>query len=144
MSPCPLCQLLARGAQEPRFVAELSAGSLYLGEHQAYPGYAVLVARTHCRESHELPLPEHQALMQDLRRASLAVEKASGAAKLNIASLGNVVPHSHWHIFPRQAGEPEATRLRDPWARSAEFQAPSPELAARWLIRLKEALACGD
>ncbi len=143
---CPLCQLLGHArASEPRWIADLTVSSLYLGEHQAYPGYAVLVAKTHCREAHELPLAEYQSLMLDLRRAALAVERASGCAKLNIASLGNVVAHSHWHLFPRQADESELTRLRDPWSRAAEFTAPvTPEIPNLWITRIQEALACVD
>ena len=33
--------------------------------------------------------------------------------KLNVESLGNQVPHLHWHLFPRRADDPE--KLKPVW-----------------------------
>ena len=42
----------------------------------------------------------------DLHRATRAVKAATGALHMNVESLGNYVPHLHWHIVPRSPGDP--------------------------------------
>jgi diadenosine tetraphosphate (Ap4A) HIT family hydrolase len=34
-------------------------------------------------------------------RVELALREVMRPAKVNVASLGNVVPHLHWHVIPR-------------------------------------------
>jgi diadenosine tetraphosphate (Ap4A) HIT family hydrolase len=49
------------------------------------------------------------ATMQGLMRVVFAVEQAlrelMQPAKINLASLGNVVPHLHWHVIARFADD---------------------------------------
>lgn len=112
MSACAGCDKVATlNAAHPDLIAELPSAWLLLGEHQALPGYAVLWSKAHVKELHELEPAAYAAFMQDLRRASAAVAKASGCWKLNTASLGNVVQHAHVHscssdfsCFQRLAG----------------------------------------
>jgi len=51
--------------------------------------------------------------------------------KINLASLGNVVPHLHWHVIPRWADD---THFPDPiWAPARRADAPmrqQPDRAA--------------
>jgi diadenosine tetraphosphate (Ap4A) HIT family hydrolase len=61
---------------------------------------------------------------------------------MNIASLGNVVPHLHWHIIPRYRGDP---RWGDPiWptdlATMPNVRLPEPEFHAL----LKEIRTCTE
>jgi diadenosine tetraphosphate (Ap4A) HIT family hydrolase len=61
--------------------------------------------------------------------------------KINLASLGNVVPHLHWHVIPRFADDPHfpnpvwGQRLRD------HPHAAPPELAARLAAALNRQFA---
>ena len=62
--------------------------------------------------------------------------------KVNLASLGNVVPHLHWHVIPRFADDPHfpnpvwGSKLRD-----TPHAAP-PDLAARLSNAFFKALNC--
>jgi diadenosine tetraphosphate (Ap4A) HIT family hydrolase len=42
----------------------------------------------------------------DLHRAQAAIQRTVNADHVNIESLGNVVPHLHWHIIPRYRDDP--------------------------------------
>jgi diadenosine tetraphosphate (Ap4A) HIT family hydrolase len=109
---CPLCDRLARPAaddivwQTPRAVA-------FLGPWQFYQGYCVLVARRHVAELHHQPDDERHGYFDDLCHLSRAIEAAFRPRKLNCESLGNQVPHLHWHLFPRY--ESDANRLQAVW-----------------------------
>jgi diadenosine tetraphosphate (Ap4A) HIT family hydrolase len=37
--------------------------------------------------------------------AELALREVMRPDKINLASLGNVVPHLHWHVIPRWRGD---------------------------------------
>lgn len=66
-----------------------------------FPGFARVIWHDHVREMSDLASADQQRLMQ----AVFAVERAQCAVlapdKVNLASLGNVVPHLHWHVIPR-------------------------------------------
>jgi diadenosine tetraphosphate (Ap4A) HIT family hydrolase len=70
-----------------------------------YPGFLRVICNEHVAECSDLP-PESGAR---LMRAVFLVESALRAAlqpdKVNLASLGNVVPHLHWHVIPRFADD---------------------------------------
>jgi diadenosine tetraphosphate (Ap4A) HIT family hydrolase len=58
--------------------------------------------------------------------------------KINLASLGNVVPHLHWHVIPRFADD---AHFPSPvWAQA---QRPSSQVDQRALLlpQLREVLA---
>jgi diadenosine tetraphosphate (Ap4A) HIT family hydrolase len=70
-----------------------------------YPGYTRVIWNAHVAELTSLPDSERDALM----RAVYAVEQAQRDTlrpdKINLASLGNMVPHLHWHVIPRWRGD---------------------------------------
>ena len=39
-----------------------------------------------------------------------AIESCFRPHKLNYELLGNLVPHLHWHVFPRSAADPDRRR----------------------------------
>lgn len=141
MSTCLGCQkieALAAGAPAS-LIAELPSAWLLLGDHQAMPGYAVLWSKLHVKELHHLEPAAYDAFMRDLRRASAAVEVASGCWKLNSVSLGNGVQHVHVHLFPRSSMDPE--RLRHPWVHEADFSQPgTPQQRSAMIERIRHAL----
>ena len=106
---CPLCAKLRSvdALPEHEVVWRFPSGVAFLGTHQFYRGYCVLVSRTHATELDQLDaeeLPEHLAEMCLLAQALGA---AFQPRKLNYELLGNQVPHLHWHLFPRPHEDPE-------------------------------------
>ncbi len=88
-------------------IARLSVATLYLERIQTYRGHCVLVFDPHhATRIDELSDDEWQHLADDLRRAERAVYRAFRPDHINIASIGQVVPHLHWHIIPRYVNDP--------------------------------------
>jgi diadenosine tetraphosphate (Ap4A) HIT family hydrolase len=88
-------------------IGRLSASTLYLERNQTYRGYCIAVYdKRHVTRIDELTPQEWLELAGDLHRAQSAVWKVCSPAHINIASLGNVVPHLHWHLIPRYVDDP--------------------------------------
>ncbi|HEY9396022.1 MAG TPA: HIT family protein [Burkholderiales bacterium] len=66
-----------------------------------YPGFCRVVLNRHVREMTELPPVERIRLMAAVFSVEQAVRECLSPDKINLASLGNVVPHLHWHVIPR-------------------------------------------
>ncbi len=109
---CPLCDKLARPASLPdeELVWQFPHSVALLGPWQYHSGYCILVARAHFAELHYLPLEERQAFFEEMITLCRAIETCFRPRKLNCESLGNQVPHLHWHIFPRREDDPEALK----------------------------------
>jgi diadenosine tetraphosphate (Ap4A) HIT family hydrolase len=88
-------------------VAPLSVSSLYLSKNQTYRGQCSLIFDLrHAARPDELTSAEWAAFCADLFIAQRAVVTATRPDHVNVESLGNVVPHLHWHIIPRYVGDP--------------------------------------
>jgi diadenosine tetraphosphate (Ap4A) HIT family hydrolase len=112
---CPLCDRIsatATGAY-PYLIHEYPHSYLYLGEHQFYRGYCVLVTKTHYKEMTDVPESTRAALFHEMMHAHALIEAVFAPKKMNLCSLGNVVAHIHWHFFPRYAEDPNFTN--PPW-----------------------------
>lgn len=71
-----------------------------------YPGFCRVIAREHVREMSDLPPPERVRLLAAVMAAEEAVREVVAPDKVNLASLGNVTPHVHWHVIPRWQDDP--------------------------------------
>jgi len=83
-----------------------------------YPGFCRVIWRDHVREMSDLAVDDRLRLNEAVHAVELAVREVMAPAKVNVASLGNVVPHLHWHVIPRYADD-------------AHFPAPVWATAAR-------------
>lgn len=66
-----------------------------------YPGFCRVILQRHVQEMSELAAIEQQQLMQVVFAVEASLIELIAPDKINIASLGNVVPHIHWHVIPR-------------------------------------------
>jgi diadenosine tetraphosphate (Ap4A) HIT family hydrolase len=103
-----------------------------------YPGFLRVIWHEHVREMTDLP----PAGREHCLRVVFAVEEALRATlrpdKINLASLGNQVPHVHWHVIPRfvdDAHFPEPV-----WSARRRAGVPRPIDVARVLTALERAL----
>ena len=88
-------------------IATLSVSTLYLHKIQTYRGYSVLVFDPrHVTALTDLNERERMALMSDLCRAQDGMRRVLEPDHFNVESLGNQVPHLHWHIIPRYKSDP--------------------------------------
>ena len=104
---CPFDLPRADSSDEWDLVARLSASSLYLRKNQTYKGHCVLVLDVrHAVRPDQLSADEWRAFCADLHAAETAVVRVVEPDHVNVASLGNFVPHLHWHIVPRYRTDP--------------------------------------
>ena len=70
------------------------------GAHD-YPGFCRVIWGAHVAEFSDLGEPERAHLMRVVYAVERAVRRVMQPNKVNLASLGNMVPHVHWHVIPR-------------------------------------------
>ena len=70
-------------------------------EGSAYPGFCRVILQQHLCEMSDLQADEQQHFFRIVMATEQAVRSVQQPDKLNLASLGNVVPHLHWHVIPR-------------------------------------------
>lgn len=66
-----------------------------------YPGFLRVIWNEHVREFSDLSDEDQTLLMKVVVKLERFVLNDMQADKSNVASLGNVVPHLHWHVIPR-------------------------------------------
>jgi diadenosine tetraphosphate (Ap4A) HIT family hydrolase len=76
-----------------------------LVEDEDYPGFCRVILNRHVAEMTDLPSEERMVLMKVVFSVEEAVRDALIPDKVNLASLGNVTPHLHWHVIPRFTGD---------------------------------------
>lgn len=70
-----------------------------------YPGFCRVILNRHVAEMTDLPDAERNRLMHVVFAVEAALRRLMRPDKINLASLGNVVPHVHWHVIPRFADD---------------------------------------
>lgn len=66
-----------------------------------YPGFCRVILRAHVREMTDLGTADRARLMNVVFATEAALRETAKPDKINLASLGNAVPHIHWHVIPR-------------------------------------------
>jgi len=65
------------------------------------PGFCRVIWNRHVAEMTDLTYGEREHLMSLVFAVEEAVRQVMHPEKINIAALGNMVPHIHWHVIPR-------------------------------------------
>jgi diadenosine tetraphosphate (Ap4A) HIT family hydrolase len=99
---CPFDAPRAGNTEHWDLVAVLGVSSWYLPQNQTYRGHGILVFDPrHVTRLDALTFDEWHAYAQDLHRVVHAIGEVCRPDHFNVESLGNVVPHLHWHVIPR-------------------------------------------
>ena len=128
---CPLCQ-----PDSAQVLWRDASCRVIWVEDADYPGFCRVILNAHVKEMTDLPVSERQGLMAVVFAVEAAVRDVVHPDKINLASLGNVVPHVHWHVIPRWADDPKfpdsiwSASRRDPVARVHPENIPE-RIAAR-------------
>lgn len=99
-----------------------------------YPGFCRVIWNAHVREMTDLSAAQRARLMAAVWQVEAAMRAVMSPDKVNLACLGNMTPHLHWHVIPRYADDrdfPDAV-----WAGGRRRAEPS-SLAQR-MARLPE------
>ena len=65
------------------------------------PGFCRVIWNRHVSEMTDLTYGEREHLMTLVFAVETAIRRVMRPDKVNIATLGNMVPHMHWHVIPR-------------------------------------------
>ena len=71
-----------------------------------YVGFCRVILKQHLSEMTDLSSNDRNRLMNAVWAVETALINLYKPTKINLASLGNVVPHLHWHIIPRFSDDP--------------------------------------
>ena len=96
MTVCPLCQ----PADEHVLWRDEFTRVIHVDD-AGYPGYCRVIWNHHVAELSDLPGADRTRLMDVVSSVEKTLRKLMSPAKINLASLGNQVPHLHWHVIPR-------------------------------------------
>ena len=131
---CELCALSV-----PTVVAN-DKFAVILVDDASYPGFARVIWKEHVREMSDLADEDRLLLNDAVWKLELAVREVMEPLKVNVASLGNVVPHLHWHVIPRYADD--AHFPAPVWAQAARTTEAAVLAARRALLpQLADAIA---
>ncbi|MBP6019111.1 MAG: HIT family protein [Burkholderiaceae bacterium] len=113
---CPLCHIPETGLlwsnSQVRVIAVNEAD---------LPGYTRVIWAEHLPEMTDLSSAQRAELMEIVWRVETAQRQVLQPDKINLAQLGNMVPHVHWHVIPRWLCDPYFPQAiwAQPAARSA-------------------------
>ena len=102
-----------------------------------YPGYCRVIWNAHAAEMTDLADGEQERLMRVVFEVEAGLRELLRPDKINLASLGNVVPHLHWHVIPRFRGDPHfpspiwGARQREPGPMRVDLGVVKKALAQR-------------
>lgn len=129
---CPLCRdnggAVLFSAPKFRVVRVLAVED---ADALRYPGFCRVIWNEHVREMSDLAVADRMLLMSAVFRVEAALRLALHPLKINLASLGNMAPHLHWHVIPRYRDD--ATFPKPIWA--APNPVPSPAQLATLAVQ---------
>lgn len=100
-TPCELCQTLGGVLLwEDDFLRIIRV------ESQEYVGFCRVILKRHVAEMTDLIPSERSRLMNVVYAIETVLRQVYQPTKINLATLGNMVPHLHWHIIPRFQDDP--------------------------------------
>jgi len=70
-------------------------------EESAFPAFYRLVWREHVAEFSQLSAAERHECIDAVAAIECVLREQLAPTKINLATLGNVVPHLHWHVIAR-------------------------------------------
>ncbi len=93
---CPLCEsdggLLVFRNEDLRIIQASEAG---------FPAFYRVVWNRHVAEFSDLSPTERQVCMHAVAKVEQVLRSELQPTKINLAALGNMVPHLHWHVIAR-------------------------------------------
>jgi diadenosine tetraphosphate (Ap4A) HIT family hydrolase len=70
-------------------------------DEPAHPAFYRLIWSAHVAEFSDLSVTDRHACMDAVTEIERVLRSLLAPTKVNLASLGNVVPHLHWHVIAR-------------------------------------------
>lgn len=96
MTSCPLCN-----AQGENVLWHDGLCRIVLVDDPDYAGYCRVIWNEHVKEMTDLSAAERAHIIEAVLAVEDVLRSQLHPDKINLASLGNQVPHLHWHVIPR-------------------------------------------
>ncbi len=106
-------------------------------DEPGYPGYCRVIWNAHVKEMTDLSASERTHVLDVVLAVEATIRELLQPDKINLASLGNMTPHLHWHVIPRLRGDPHFPNAI--W--SAPLRSPQAADARQPVAKLRAALA---
>jgi diadenosine tetraphosphate (Ap4A) HIT family hydrolase len=98
-------RLHERLASDTTLVCELGLSRVLLMNDARFPWLILVPQHAGASEVFDLAEKDRTELMNEIARCSKALKTVSGAAKINVGALGNLVPQLHVHVVARNPGD---------------------------------------
>jgi diadenosine tetraphosphate (Ap4A) HIT family hydrolase len=128
MSAVPACELCAAG--DPPAWREVAGDDrlriVRVLDAPDFPAFYRVLWRAHVAELSDLSDGDRRHCLDAVVAVERALRAVLAPTKVNLATLGNVVPHLHWHVIARFAWDSHfpqpiwGTRQREPQPSAAE------------------------
>lgn len=119
---CALCE-----AAGGRVLFENASLRVIHAQEAGFPGFYRVVWRSHAREFTDLSRDERVRCLDAVAAVESALRAHLAPTKVNVATLGNAVPHLHWHVIARFDWD---SHFPAPVWAGASREAPADRLAA--------------
>jgi diadenosine tetraphosphate (Ap4A) HIT family hydrolase len=100
MTNCALCKDELK-PEEGQLIWRGDDARIILVNDPDLPGFCRVIWNHHVAEMTDLSYGEREHLMTLVFAVEEAIRHVMHPDKVNIAALGNMVPHIHWHVIPR-------------------------------------------
>jgi diadenosine tetraphosphate (Ap4A) HIT family hydrolase len=118
---CPLCE-----GEGGALVVSTTRFRVIRAAEAGFAAFYRVIWHDHTAEFTQLPIEQRVACMDAVAIVEGALRKHLAPTKVNLAALGNMVPHLHWHVVARF--DWDATFPASPWSPSAR-EVPADKLA---------------
>ena len=106
-----------------------------------YPGFLRVVLNAHVKEMTDLAASDRAEVMCVVFAVEAAIRQVMRPDKINVANLGNKVPHMHWHVVPRYIDDPHFPNPVWSLKRREQTRPPISHLNAQLIQALNKQLA---
>ena len=100
MSNCVLCKEELK-SEEGQVIWRGDDCRVILVNDPDLPGFCRVIWNRHVAEMTDLTHGERDHIMALVFAVEEAIRHVMHPDKINVAALGNMVPHIHWHVIPR-------------------------------------------
>lgn len=134
ITPCPVCNFKLFVP-----VSKMTVSALGVYNDARFEGRSILSLTPHYDSLEEVPIGAASLFMKDIQDAMKALQSATGAARVNVAILGNRESHVHAHLIPRY---PAQEKFPDcsPWDDPREKTFLSDDDLSLLVLRIKACL----
>lgn len=130
-------QLHERLAADTWTIKDLALCRVLLMNDRRYPWLILVPRRAGLRDFHDVAEADKAAFQSEVDHVSIVLKELTGAHKINVAAIGNMVPQLHVHVIARF--ESDAVWPKPVWG-LGEAEPYAPSEVGSLIERLKKGI----